>query len=66
MTRTRESSTRIARAVPQTLSDNSIVWNVELFDNSSRVAIIGVVGGAVQARALADKIDQCAAWAAAE
>lgn len=60
--RSRESLSRCARAVPETLSDGSVVWNVELFDGSARVAVIGAMGGEQIARHLANTIDRVAAW----
>ena len=64
MPRTRESTTSVlARAIPQTLSDGSVAWNVQLYDDSVVVANIGVCGGEKAARMIADKIERHGAWA---
>ena len=63
MTRTRESTAPLARAVAVTLTDGSVVWNIELYDDDNAVAAtIGIIGGQAVAQQLADSINRDAAW----
>jgi|GEM_PF-3362578 len=63
MPRTRETDATYARAVSETLSDNSVVWNVKLYNNDGTLAAtIGAIGGETVARRLAASIDKHSAW----
>jgi hypothetical protein len=63
MTRSRETQATYARAVAETLTDGSVVWNVLLYNNDrSLAATIGVMGGEKPARALAASIDKHSAF----
>ena len=63
MTRTREPTAPLARVVAVTLTDGSVVWNIELYDDDNAVAAtIGVIGSHAVAQQLADVINCNAPW----